>query len=202
MNVKGLTILEILDIDLDAFNKLNESELRAITSRLVSAGNKRIRRLEKHNINAPALQGLGKEKRFTTKLQKGTPKQQRVNKLRAEFSRARSFLTSETSTIKGYKNFQERTYERIHKETNIPKDFLRKHGNKLFDLLHKAQQKGIVSSYRGSKGSMQARNTIAEILMDNPDVNEDTLMEWLEEQSIEDYEDNEKPNDETEETTI
>ena len=46
MNVKGLKVKDIMNIDLDTFNNLNESELRAITSRLVSASNKRIRRLK------------------------------------------------------------------------------------------------------------------------------------------------------------
>lgn len=201
MNVKGLKISDILDIDLDAFNRLNEKELRAVTSRLVSAGNKRIRRLAEHDINSPAMQGLGSEKAFSTKLPKNTSNQQRVNKLRSEFARARSFLTSETSTIGGYKKFVKRTRQRIADELNIPEKVVSKKLNigKMFDLLHKAQEKGLVSSYRGSKGSLQARNIIAEIMIDNPDVNEDTLMDWLEEQADELYEDEEELEDETEE---
>ena len=201
MNVKGLKIVDILNIDLDAFNKLNESELRAITSRLVSAGNKRIRRLQSHDINSPAIQQMGNEKRFSTQLSKDTSRQQRVNKLRSEFARARSFLTSETSTIGGYKKFVKRTKQRIADELNIPEKEVDKKLNigKLFDMLHKAQEKGIVSSYRGSKGSLQARNIIAEILMDNPDVNEENMMDWLEEQADELYEDQEELEDETEE---
>lgn len=199
MNVKGLKISDILNIDLDAFNKLNESELRALTSRLVSAGNKRIRRLKEHDINSPALQHL--EKGFSTKLSSEVKQEQRVNKLRSEFSRARSFLTSETSTIGGYKKFVKRTKQRIAKELNMPEKEVDKRLNvgKLFDMLHKAQERGLVSSYRGSKGSLQARNIIAEILIDNPDVNEDRLMDWLEEQSDELYEDQEELEDETEE---
>ena len=204
MNVKGLTINDILDIDLDTFNRLNESELRKLTSRLVSAGNKRIRRLKKHNINSPAMQQLGKETTFSTKLPKTTSKQQRVNKLRSEFARARSFLTSETSTIGGYKSFVKRTKKRIAQELGISEKVVDKKLNigRLFDLLHKAQQRGLVSSYRGSKGSEQARNIIADILIDNPDVDEDTLMDWLEEQSDLLYEDEEELEDETEETEL
>lgn len=201
MNVKGLKIKDILNIDLETFNKLNESELRAITSRLVSAGNKRIRRLQEHEINSPAIQSLGKEKKFSTKLDKDTSKQQRVNKLRGEFSRARSFLNAETSTIGGYKKFAKRTRSRIASELGLSTKQVEKklNMNRLFDLLHKAQQRGLVSSYRGSKGSIQARNIIAEILIDNPDVNEDNLMDWLEEQTDELYEDQEELEDETEE---
>lgn len=205
MNVKGLKITDILDIDLDSFNRLNEKELRSITSRLVSAGNKRIRRLESHDINSPALQSLGKEKAFSTKLPKGTSKQQRVNQLRSEFSRARSFLTSETSTIGGYRKFTKRTKERIARELNMPYKVVDKSldVNRLYELLHKAQSSGLVSSYRGSKGSLQARNMIAEVLIDNPDVDEDNLMYYLEEQYEDWYEEQEElEEDETEEFDI
>ena len=201
MNVKGLKITDILDIDLDTFNNLNEKELRALTSRLVSAGNKRIRRLQKHDINSPAMQSLGNEKVFSTKLSKDTSKQQRVNKLRAEFSRARSFLTSETSTISGYKKFKKRTIKKIASDLNMPEKVVEKtlDVNRLYDLLHKAQQKGLVSSYRGSRGSIQARNIIAEILIDKPNIDENNLMEFLEETQEYYYEDQEELEDETEE---
>lgn len=204
MNVKGLKISDILDIDLDTFNKFNEKELRAITSRLVSAGNKRIRRLNKYDLNTPALQGLGKEKIFSTKLPKGTSKQQKVNKLRSEFSRARSFLTSETSTIGGYNKFVKRTRKRIARELNMSEKVVKEKLNigKMFNLLHKAQEKGLVSSYRGSAGSLQARNIIAEILVDKPDADEDTIIDWLENTANELYEQQEEDDlfeDETDE---
>ena len=202
MNVKGLKIYDILNIDLDTFNKLNESQLRAITSRLVSASNKRIRRLEKHNINSPAIQHLGKEKRFSTKLSKDTSRQQRVNKLRSEFSRARSFLTSETSTIKGWQRHVNKVNKRIADELGMKYEDVSKKldVNRLYDILHKAQNNGWVSSYRGSKGSLHARNVIAEILVENPDVDEDDLMGWLEDQADDFYEDQEDLDyDETEE---
>lgn len=200
MNVKGLKITDIMNIDLDTFNRLNESELRAITSRLVSAGNKRIRRLQKNDINTPAIQSLGSEKKFSTKLSTSTSKQQRVNKLRSEFARARSFLASETSTIGGYKKFVKKTKERIADELGMSVKQIDKKLdiNKLFDLLHKAQEKGLVSSYRGSKGSLQARNIIADILINKPDVNEQNLFYWLENQMNELYEE-EEFEDETEE---
>lgn len=204
MNVKGLKITDILNIDLNTFNSLNESQLRSILSRLVSASNKRIRRLEEHNINSPALQGLGKQKVFSTKLPTDTSKQQRVNRLRSEFARARSFLTSETSTIGGYKKFTKRTTERIAKELNIDIGTLKDKIDvgKLFDLLHKAQRDGYVSSYRGSEGSKQARNIIADILVENPDINESVLMRVLDDEMKEYYKNKEAPEDETKATDM
>jgi len=200
MNVKGLKITDIMDIDLDAFNRLTESELRHLTSRLVSAGNKRIRRLKAKDINSPALQGLGKEMAFSTKLPKGTSRQQRVNKLRAEFSRARSFLTSETSTVSGYKAFAERTKDRIASELGMDSKTLgeKLDLNRLFDILHKAQEKGIISSYRGSQGSVQARAIIADFLIEDPNMDEEELMARLEREADRMYEERELIDDETE----
>ena len=200
MNVKGLKITDIMDIDLDAFNRLTESELRHLTSRLVSAGNKRIRRLKAKDINSPALQGLGREMAFSTKLPKGTSRQQRVNKLRAEFSRARSFLTSETSTVSGYKAFAERTKDRIASELGMDSKTLgeKLDLNRLFDILHKAQEKGIISSYRGSQGSVQARAIIADFLIEDPNMDEEELMARLEREADRMYEERELIDDETE----
>ena len=79
MNVKGLKVKDILNIDLDAFNNLNESQLRALTSRLVSASNKRIRRLKERDINSPAMRGLGDIEQFSTKLNEDVTPEQRVN---------------------------------------------------------------------------------------------------------------------------
>ena len=204
MNVKGLRITDIMDIDLDAFNRLTESELRHLTSRLVSAGNKRIRRLKAKDINSPALQGLGREMAFSTKLPKGTSRQQRVNKLRAEFSRARSFLTSETSTVSGYKAFAERTKERIASELGMDSKTLgeRLDLNRLFDILHKAQERGIISSYRGSQGSIQARAVIADLLIEDPNMDEEELMARLEREADRMYEERELIDDETEDFDI
>lgn len=204
MNVKGLKITDIMDIDLDAFNRLTESELRHLTSRLVSAGNKRIRRLKAKDINSPALQGLGREMAFSTKLPKGTSRQQRVNKLRAEFSRARSFLTSETSTVSGYKAFAERTKERIASELGMDSKTLgeKLDLNRLFDILHKAQEKGIISSYRGSQGSIQARAVIADFLIEDPNMDEEELMARLEREADRMYEERELIDDETEDFDI
>ena len=203
MNVKGLKITDILNIDLDSFNSLNESQLRALTSRLVSASNKRIRRLEKHDINSPAIQGLGSNKSFSTKLKKTTPKNQRINQLRSEFARIRTFLTSQTSTIKGFNKFVKDTRKRLAKETGLSeKDIKNIDVNKVFDKLHELQQKGYVSSYRGSKGSLQARNKLFEIAKEYPDLDADELADYLFDELEEAYESDiyDDLEDETDET--
>ena len=204
MNVKGLKIKDIMNIDLDTFNNLKESELRAYTSRLVSASNKRIRRLIESGYNSPALQGLGKDKKFSTILPKDVSKENRVNKLRHIFSEVRRFLTRETSTIGGFKDYSERTMDRIASELNMTKDDLKSKldVNRLFELHHKAQKKGLISSYRHSAGSLQGRDVIAEILIDNPNADTNTIMNWLEEQYEDLNADQEESEDETKETRL
>lgn len=210
MNVKGLKISDILNIDLDTFNNLSESDLRKITSRLVSASNKRIRRLKEHDINSPALRGMGDMESFSTKLDENISPQQRVNQLRHTFSQMRSFLTSETSTIKGFKKYSDRIMDAIANSMKVEKKTLEeklgKDGiNKLFKIHHWAQEHGYVSSYRGSQGSKQSRNVIADILIDNPNADEETIKRWFEETADKLYKEEEKKNqieDETEESDL
>ena len=181
MNVKGLKVKDIMNIDLDTFNNLNESELRAITSRLVSASNKRIRRLKERDINSPAIRGLGEIPQFSTKLNEDVTPQNRVNQLRHTFAKIRNFMTSETSTISGYNKFVKRiktklaedlgmTYEDVDKKLNV---------GKMFDLLHQAQKDGLISSYRHSKGSMQGREIVTEQIIENPELSYSELKEIL-----------------------
>ena len=209
MNVKGLKVKDILNIDLDAFNNLNESQLRALTSRLVSASNKRIRRLKERDINSPAMRGLGDIEQFSTKLNEDVTPEQRVNQLRSRFAKIRNFMTSETSTISGFNKFVKRiktklaedlgmTYQDVDTKLNI---------GKMFDLLHQAQKDGLISSYRHSKGSLQGREIITEQVIDNPEMSYEDLKKILKEKKDILYEESEKAEqedleDETEETEI
>lgn len=205
MNVKGLSIQQIMNIDLDTFNSLKESDLRHITSRLVSAGNKRIRRLEKLDINSPAYQSLGNNKRFSTKLDPNTSVTQRVNRLRQEFARVRSFLTLKTSTARGYQTFKKDTIKRLSRELNMSQKTIKNNLDidRLFRLHKEMKQSGIIPGYRGSKGSEQARNMIAEILVRNPKISDEDLKtyfenafdQWYEQEESDDIEDETEESD-------
>ena len=109
--VKGLSVNDILNMDLSTFNKLGETELRAITGRLVSAGNKRIRLLERAEEDTPALSRIQRSggKLSTKNIPRG--KQQSVNLLRAEFTRAKDFLEDKTSTVKGWNETRQKSIE-------------------------------------------------------------------------------------------
>ena len=97
--VSGLSVKQILNMDVSEFNKLGLKDLQKITGRLVSAGNKRIRRANEKKIKSPAFAYIRDHGgMFSTK-------GKTLNQLRAEFVRAKNFLEAETSTIKGAEKF-------------------------------------------------------------------------------------------------
>lgn len=108
--VSGMSINDIMNMDIKQFNKLTEPELRKVVGRLVSASNKRIRRMESSGIETPALRKVNKSGGVFS------VKDKNLNQLRSEFSRAKSFLQSPTSSIKGYKEVQKKTVEGLKKQ--------------------------------------------------------------------------------------
>ena len=108
--VSGLSINDIMNMDIRQFNKLTEPELKKVVGRLASASNKRIRRMESAGIETPALRKAYKTGgAFSVKDKK-------LNQLRNEFVRAKSFLQSPTSSVKAYKEVQNKTIEGLKKQ--------------------------------------------------------------------------------------
>ena len=150
MNVKGLSIQDIMNIDLDTFNKLKESELRALNSRLVSASNKRVRRLQQQDIISPALQSLRGNVKFSTKIPQGLNVKQRVNYLRQQYARMRTFLTSKTSTLSGAKEVTKRIKQTISDKYGV--ELTGKQLNNIHKIMEKLRKKGKIGG-RGSQTS-------------------------------------------------
>lgn len=163
IDVTGMSINDIMDIDIETFNVLGERELRAITSRLVSASNKRVRALQQRDINSPALRSLGTDTAFSTQLPQDINPKQRVNKLRSEFARARNFLQMKTSTIKGYKRYAKQL--RTGLEEEMGRNLTDAEINTAFRILHKLQQSGRVPGKK-TQGSQHAKEQIFQIISD------------------------------------
>lgn len=194
INVSGMSISDIMNLPIEDFNKMGESDLRRITSRLVSAGNKRIRLLEKRGINSPAMMSLGTDTKFSTKLQKNIGKDQRVNKLRQEFSRVRNFLSLKTSTARGYNEYIKELKDDLRSQTGLSKKEINKINlNEVYSRLHKMQERGIVpvnvtGLKGGSKGSIQARNYLIQQMNENPNLSEENIVDMMTTKSREFYE--------------
>ena len=92
----GKSIKDIMKMSVDDFQRYSPAEQREFVSRLASAANKRIRSLEKKGVDTPAL--------INIRLSGGklSVRGKEGEALISEFFRARSFLKSPTSTVKGW----------------------------------------------------------------------------------------------------
>lgn len=108
--VSGKSVKDILSMDVSEFNKLGLKDLQKITGRLVSAGNKRLRRAEEKGITSPAFAYIESSGGYFS------TKGKNLNQLRAEFVRAKNFLESETGTIKGAEKFIDESITALKKE--------------------------------------------------------------------------------------
>lgn len=108
--VSGKSVKDILSMDVSEFNKLGLKDLQKITGRLVSAGNKRLRRAEEKGITSPAFAYIESSGGYFS------TKGKTLNQLRAEFVRAKNFLESETGTIKGAEKFIDESISALEKE--------------------------------------------------------------------------------------
>lgn len=171
MNVKGLSIKDIMNMDWADVAKLTRKELATVTSRLVSASNKRLRRLEQSDFvgESPAYRSVKErtgEVRFSVKGKKH-------GQIERTFKEAKHFLSLKTSTISGYNKVLKNVRETI--KTKIGRNVSNIDASKLFNALHKAQELGLVDK-RGSKGSDIAVGFIVDMLERNPDKSVDDLI--------------------------
>lgn len=130
-----MTVQDILNMDEKTFDALTESDLRKVTGRLVSAGNRRLRTFQKTGESSAAYRSVMESGgAFSIK---GKSRAAVV----AEFQRARSFFGKQTSTVKGARYVEKKIQETLsNKGVNIPKDeFTRMF--RAFNKLRKASPK-------------------------------------------------------------
>ena len=107
--VSGMSVQDVLNIDNNLFNSLTESDLRKVVGRLVSAGNKRLRTFERNDTKSPAVgQVMRSGGAFSTKGKD-------LAGLRAEYSRAKSFLQAKTGTVKQWNKVKQETIDSLKK---------------------------------------------------------------------------------------
>ena len=95
--VSGLSVDDVLQLKPNQLEALSDSDLRKVVGRLVSAGNKRLRRFEKRGENSPAYRrAMRSGGKFSTK---GKDRDGLLN----ELQRARIFFKDETSSLKRWR---------------------------------------------------------------------------------------------------
>lgn len=106
--VSGLSVSQILKMPESKFKEYSLSDQRAIISRLVSAGNKRLRTFEKYGVESPTvIDVMESGGKFSTK---GKTDEGALLK---ELTRARSFLRNPMSTLKEWRKIESKMFESL-----------------------------------------------------------------------------------------
>lgn len=157
MNLAGLSIESIINMSEEELRSLNEKDLRQITSRLISAGNKRLKRAKptKTGVYSPALISLaeaqgkdlekGETPHFELPSKADLTKQGIKNTrsaVRSRFEQVKNFLQAKTSTAKGFKEYRSKMYEALGNKITMSKerenDFWRAYNRFMIDDHQKA----------------------------------------------------------------
>lgn len=167
----GKSIQDIISMDMNDVVSLNESDLRSLVNRLVSASNKRLRRLEKSSDGrySPAFR------------QKFSSRGKSRNLLLREFSDSKRFLISKTSTVRGWNKYRDATEERLG--GRLPKN-QRKKFWRVYRKFQESHQGGMGAI---DKGSERMQKYIREMYIDNHVLDEDTLLDMAEKKLDEEY---------------
>lgn len=112
--VSGKSVTDLMNLDKSTLNNLTPKELRQVTSRLVSAVNKRIRRLEtyahaKGDVDVPSLIALNKKQSSTQFSIKGVEDKD----ILSIYSDIKDFMGYKTSSITGLKKVQKDISQKI-----------------------------------------------------------------------------------------
>lgn len=100
VNLTGKSVNQLVHLSATQIKGYDRQNLARIVTKLNSAANKRVTRLEKAGYNTPAMRSakVDKGQRFSVA-------GKNLKQLRAEYIRVSNFLKSETSTKKGYESF-------------------------------------------------------------------------------------------------
>ena len=100
VNLTGKSVNQLVHLSATQIKGYDRQNLAKIVTKLNSAANKRVTRLEKAGYNTPAMRAakVDKGQRFSVA-------GKNLKQLRAEYIRVSGFLKADTSTKKGYKGF-------------------------------------------------------------------------------------------------
>lgn len=126
-------------------SKLRTDELRAMVSRMNKVEKKRLSNLEKYGYNSAAVRGIN-DTGGATKAAVSMSRQELLH----EYKRAKAFLLSETSTVKGAKQFVAGISEMAGADRELTSDEI----SRLYGILDKYKESGAIGFYKkGDKKS-------------------------------------------------
>lgn len=182
-----------LNLDINTLNRLNQKELKEVTSRLISVANKRIKRARatasKNNSTlSPAMRSLPNEDfKFSIKGKS-------YNDVKHVYSQVRNFLNAKTSTHKGWNQYKEEVQQNL--ESRFGK-MSEEQSNKFWNGYHKFEERnaGILKTNKDTSDQMM--EYLADLVKNNDDLDSDDLQEALDDYLDQIYEEEEDEEDES-----
>lgn len=136
---------DFIDLTPKQVTKLKTDELRAVVARLNKVEKKRVANLEKHGYNSPAIRGLT-DSGGVTKASRDMSRQELLH----EYKRAKAFLTSETGTVKGAREFIKGVSQMAGADRELTPDEV----GRLYSILDRYKESGAIGFYKkGDKKS-------------------------------------------------
>lgn len=179
------TLKELQDVSIEELNSADRSTLSKWVSKMASAANKRLKRLEQKGMESPAVISVGNSGG------KFGARGKNLNQLRSEFIRVKNFLKMKTSTIRGYKKVKKDFFDRVEATTKqrleLTDDFL----NKFWRVYDKTANLAPFI-----KGSEPRQKMVFDLMVDNKNLSEDELLEELNSRFTNFYEEEEDITDE------
>lgn len=168
VNLTGKSVKELVHMSASDIKGYDRSNLAKIVTKLNSAANKRLKRLEQSGYSTPAMRSakVSNGKKFSVAGKS-------LKQLRAEYIRVSNFLKADTSTKKGYKTFlgnikksfenrgvkiqggAKETQDFIDKETRII-DWLKEHNPLIYESGYKYEAITKINDYV-SQGNLSER---------------------------------------------
>ena len=171
----GLSIQDIMSMDMKKFESYSLKEQKEITSRLASAANKRLKTFERKEIVNPAVLKMQMEGG------KISVKNKTQDELKEEYFRAKTFLKSKFSTQKGYKQYMEKLNDSLNIDQKgiykgMDASLLYSTAFAYYDALQ-----DISPSIQNVKDKYKIANKIAEFMQDGKDEKEifKDVFSWL-----------------------
>ena len=165
---------ELLNLSPEDILKMSRKELAEVTSILASAGNKRLRRLEKSPLGTEsfAYQNVQKSVRAGEKTNFSV-KGKTLNQLRNEYASVRDFLKLKTSSSTGWKKEVKKIVKRVGFK-NVREGTL----SDFFKLYRKLEEMNptMVKNY----GSTESQQMLNMVMKDNEEMSDDELLEYME----------------------
>ena len=113
-----MKVTDILNTPLNKIMSMSREDLATYTRALVRESNKRLTNMKKRGITTPATAFIKKHGgKFSLRTRKGREKN--VAELREEFQRAKGFIESETSTVRGFRGWETKVADTLKTNAGI-----------------------------------------------------------------------------------